>query len=578
MDIHNLIRTLTRTVFALAALCLAVVFSGTSYASENPFDQLTGKTLQFFTTMEGSVTSVSDGTVTSDLGTESGIRVGMRLNISREGAPFIHPITKEVIGQIESLVGRAEVIEADADSSVLRVLRGSPAKGDILRLTSANILAMFYQSSEVGWNVSEEYYEKLKASGRFELIDTAPGTARDEDIVAEADRLGAEVAIVLTSKRSNEDLILTQRLIWVEDGAELSSDSATIEADLLADIRLGSELFIPKKEHIIALDIPYRASHIASGDINGDGTKDLILSTSTRIGFLKASNPLEQAFGEIELKLARNETILWIDAYDLDGDKKDELIVTAKKHNRVVSRIYKYSNGAFSKELEGNHFLRVLDGELFGQKYVDGEGYGGSVFRVNWGASATEAPEVLDLPAGVNIYDFNFIETPEGERAVVAYDGGGHLNLYDAKGARLWRSAEDFGGAITTFKKKSRGVVDLRTSDDSTVSYSLNEWAVNDKIYARGKSVFVVKRTPISSKAKGLGYKKSQMIALRRVGPSFQEVSMFGDISGNVLNLASIDERIFMLVRPPMGVDTKKLLKGKYPLINKLYIYSLKGR
>jgi hypothetical protein len=118
----------------------------------------------------------------------------------------------------------------------------------------------------------------------------------------------------------------------------------------------------------------------------------------------------------------------------------------------------------------------------------------------------------------------------------------------------------------------------LRTSDDSTVSYSLNEWAVNDKIYARGKSVFVVKRTPISSKAKGLGYKKSQMIALRRVGPSFQEVSMFGDISGNVLNLASIDERIFMLVRPPMGVDTKKLLKGKYPLINKLYIYSLKGR
>ena len=39
----------------------------------------------------------------------------------------------------------------------------------------------------------------------------------------------------------------------------------------------------------------------------------------------------------------------------------------------------------------------------------------------------------------MNIYDFTFINEPDGKRLVLAYDDAGYLNLYD-EGIRIWRS------------------------------------------------------------------------------------------------------------------------------------------
>jgi hypothetical protein len=580
MNRKYIISLVVKPGIAIITMCCIIAFAGVSFAaSEDPFVNLAETALSFFVPMEGYVTSTSNGTLTSDLGQDDGIREGMRLDITRKGTPFVHPVTKEKLGLMESPVGRAEVVEAGPNSSTLRVINGEPAEGDILRLSSALVRTLFFQSSEVDWNVSEEYYDTLRSADRFNLIDTAPGMLQDAMIVEEARRLGAEVALVLTSSKSDEGMILNQRLLWTEDSEEFSRMSEKVDAELLADLRLGSELFTPVREHVISFDVPYSTSLTEAADIDGDGVRELILGTSSTLSFHKTDGPLNRAFGELEYNGPKSEEIIWLDAYDLDGDGKDELVITSRTSSRVVSRIYKYKDGALAKELEGNHFLRVIDGRLYGQRFDKNRGYSGPLFPVSWGA-LKEASEtgMTELPPGVNIFDFSFIESPEGEKWTVAFDDYGYLNLYTAEGTRVWRSKKGYGEGVKSYEKESnRSVVDIRSDDEDTTIRSLEEWTVNDKIHVMGRSAIVIDRILVSTKAPGIGVKRSQIVGLRWTGPSFEESPLFKDISGNVRDISIIGDRVYILARPPMGFDFKRLFKGKSPTINKLYVYSLKG-
>lgn len=561
-------------------LAVAVAFSlaNTANAEEGPFENLAESTVSYFTPVEGAVTAVGEDTISSDIGTSAGIREGMRLTITRKGAPFVHPITKEKLGLTESHIGRAEVVEAGPDGSTLKVLSGEPEAGDILRLTSAAVRTLFFQSSDVDWNVSEEYYDALKDTGRFELIDTAPGIPVDETIIEQARDRGAEVALVLTSAKSPEGLVLKQRLLWVEDGATLSAESVTLSDDLLADLKLGSDLFTPKKDFIITFVVPSRTNFIASGDIDGDGAKELLLGDSNTISFHNAGGSLEDILGGLELSGPKTETFIWVDVDDLDGDEKDEIIITSLRGDRIISRVYKYDGSGFSVELESNHFLRVIDGALYGQKFARDEGYKGPVFPVEWGTSAGDGkPEALKIPQGINIYDFNVMTTKEGEKAVVAYDDAYHLNLYGEDGQWTWRSPESYGAPLLSFKKTASGTVNIRPADSNTTVYAKDEWNVKDEIHVIGRSAIAIKRIALVEQAKGMGFKNSQVIGLNWFGPVFQETPMIKDVSGNITGLAVIDEKLYLLVNPPMGFDAKKLLKGKSPVAKHIYVYSLKG-
>jgi len=113
--------------------------------------------------------------------------------------------------------------------------------------------------------------------------------------------------------------------------------------------------------------------------------------------------------------------------------------------------------------------------------------------------------------------------------------------------------------------------------DDTKESLSREEWMVNERIYLLGRSAVIIDRAPVQKRIPGIGIRNSQIMGLNWMENSFQEVPMFKDISGNVKDVSIIGDKIFILTRPPMGFDAKKLLKGKNPLINKLYIYSLTG-
>lgn len=539
-------------------ICWLLALSVPSFAEKDAIDHLIDTAVSFFTPVKGGIALAEDETITADIGRASGVKEGMRLTVLREGEPFFHPITKEPIGVTEKPVGLAEVVQAGRYSSMLTLLEGEARAGDILRMSSAQVRALFYPS-RVGWNLSEEYYLRLKETGRFELLDASP----ESDLIDEAKRLNAEVAIVLSSADAGEEMLLTQRLLWARDSKELSSESVEVGEALGTELKLGRELFeLDRSAQFISFDIPFRASLIATGDFDGNGTHELAMSDGRVIVFYSVGASLRPALGEAEIE-GRN--FIWMDVHDLDGDGRDEVVATEVKGDEVSSYVYKYVGNGFSELWKGDVFARVIGGRLYGQKPSAVGGYKGEVFTVSWGGEGAQSRDVLNLPTRVNLYDFRLINTPGGS-AVLAYGDAGYLTLYDENGTAVWQSSESYGGAIKSFKKES-----------PTIMVDRGEWSVKDRLLTRGKTILAVKRNPLASMVRGIGYKSSEIVGLLLAGDSVQETTLFGGISGKALDYTVSGDRLFVLASPIFGIEAGKILKGRNPITTKLYIYTLKG-
>lgn len=542
----------------LMALCWLVVLSTPSFAGEEAIGRLVDDAVSFFTPVKGRVLYMEDGAIIANIGSASGLKDGMRLTVLKEGEPFLHPITKEPLGVTEKQVGAAEVVQVNQYSSRLSVLEGEAGAGDILRISSAKVRALFSPSG-IGWDLSEDYYLKLKETGRFEVLDASPGS----DPAVEAKRLGAEVAIVLEEEDSGQGKMLSQRLLWAGDAKELSHESVPLGEALGTAARLGRELFtLDKATQFISFDIPFQATLIAIGDVDGDGRNELVMSDGRRIMFYAVGASLVPALGDAEIK-GRN--FIWLDLSDLDGDGRDEVVATEIRGGGIASYVYKYGAGGLSRIWKGDFFVRVLDGRLYGQEASPIGGYKGEVFALDLADGQAKPGKELNLPPGVNIYDFMPIET-SGGMAVLAYSRDGYLTLYDPNGVAVWQSADNYGGAIKTFKKASPAMM-----------VETGEWSVNDRILSRGSTILAVRRKPLTSAVKGIGYKNSEIVGLNLSADSVQEVTLFGGITGKALDYAVSGDRLFVLASPVLGIEAGKILKGKNPITTKLYIYTLKG-
>jgi hypothetical protein len=337
---------LKRILFITLCLLLA---AGPSLAQESPFKGMFDTAVGYFTPVTGNVKSVEEGIVLSDINSSSGAIRGMRLSIFRQGKTFLHPITREPLGRTESEVGRAELLEAAAEGSRLRIIAGEAREGDILRRSSAPVQVLFYQSSNMDWDVSEEYYFQLKNIKAFDILDAAPGSATDEEIAAEAGRRGAEVAIALTADHPPGKMVITQRLIWANDAAELSSEQLTIEEENLKSYKVGEELFAPKKNvPLLTFKIPYSTELVAVGDVDGDGEKELVLSTGHDVMFYSIGLSLNTALEGVEIDGPVTEEHIWLETHDLDGDGKDEVVLSSLNTFSAVSYVYRFSKGSFS--------------------------------------------------------------------------------------------------------------------------------------------------------------------------------------------------------------------------------------
>lgn len=548
-------------------MSLVFLLSGASHA-QDPLGGLKDETLSYFKPLKGRIVSANGKEVVSDLGLKAGIRKGMRVTIFREGMPFLHPVTKEPMGRVETPVGKAVVGDVREDGSTMETINGEIKTGDVARISEMKVRVLFFQDRSVEWSLGESYYQLLKESGRFEIIDTSLDSGDDAKVIAEAKRLTAEAAIILTAEGSEKEVLLKQRVLWTDDSSKLGESEAKIDVALVKELRSAASLSTPLSslgDVLLFYDLPFSARLIAAGDINGDRSQELIISNGRDLFVYAAGASLQNLY---EIKGSGSGDHLWLDTMDINGDGRDEIIVTSMRDGEVVSSIYELKGLEFSVLWKDKLFLRTMPPfGLIAQKYDDAEGFAGPVFSILYHSGDFRAGDAIRLPKDVNIYDFTYVFGPGNARYVLAYDNPGFLNLFNEEGLRVWRSKEDFGGSLTAFKKFA-----------PTVMVDRGEWSIKDRIHLRDKESFVVKRIPLANMARGLGYKSSDVKTLWWTGLSMEESTLINGIPGGVIDFALSADKLVILAKPLFGIKPKKLLKGENPMGSTLSIYSLKGR
>ena len=549
-------------------------------AADSTVDTMLNATTSYFKPVQGKIAVVEGKRVVLTIGVKDSVKPGMRFHILREEAPFRHPVTKEPLGKLESLVGKLQVNDATEDASIGEIIEGEAREGDVIRISETKINLLFCQSRNTDWQVAEYYYRKLKDSGRFQIIDTALETDKPDEVLKEALRLHSDVALHLTLKKAEAETLLIQNLYWVSDGQKFGAMETKIDAALAKELAFGEEFFqLEKDQPLTQFDVPTSAKLLIVCDVDGNGGKELIFSTGTDLIVYALDRDLHPALGGITIKGAKNDHHIWIDSIDLNKNGKDEIIITSMqgytvisdneasmKSDDIISSVYEYDGKEFALLYQGNMFMRKIGDQLIGQTYSRDLGFDGAVFNLRW-EGALKKGDTWKLPADVNIYDFVFFEDAKAGRLVLAYDGGGFLNVYDENGVNVWRSKSRAGDFLTRFKKNAPSAMVDR-----------GEWSVKDRLLSKNKDILYVKRIPFLDMVKGFGFKKSQIRSLLWNGLSMDEGVVINRVDGTILDYAVTSDNIFVLASPLFGIRAGNILKGENPVRTELSIYPIKGK
>lgn len=577
-------------VFAALSLVLVPLAHGPADVSaaempasvEQSLATMKEETLSYFSPVAGRVTGVSGGQVTLQADSPQPLKPGMRLHAFREGVDFVHPVTKEPLGKVESQVGNIEVTAVGPDGAKGAAISGTAEDflNTKIKIAGTKIRLLFFQGA-VDWFLGDAYYQMLKESGRFELIDTGLDTTDTAKILAEAKAKGAEAALVLDSQEFTDHVQVGQKLFWVSDGKRFAEKTVAVEASGVRALRLQATRFLPSGEVLLSFHLPYNAQKLAVGDLDGDRSPEIVLVGGNKLRVYQPGVDLKFLW---ELTVPSAGEIIWIDTFDLNGNGRDELLITSvqgggapagsdaispsRENSRITSFIYEL-RGAEPALLwkEQGLFVRKLHGGAAAQKHHPKEGYDGRVLELRAADGAYRTGDELNVPVGANIYDFQVATSADGKRAFFAWDDQGYLNLYTEKGIRTWRSAEDFGGFGAGFKK-----------DSPTVMIDRGTWSVKDRLLTNGMEVLVPKRKPMLGIARGLGYKSSEIKSLWWNGISVEERVFIENAGGEVLDYDILGDRMVVLSKVPLTDKAKNLLKGMLPRGVMVYVFSLKGR
>ncbi len=556
---------LTRAALFSVTVLIVLLFAFSTFASEEALNLMRDNLLSYFTPVKGKIISIEGRTATIDIGSKSNLKKGMRLVIYREGASFLHPVTKEPIGLQEMPVGKAEVKEVNSDTAVVNILRGDVKSSDKVRISEIGVRALFYHGADVDWSLGDEYHRILKETGRFELIDTAIETDNEAKIIEEAKKQSAEIAIVLTSKDiSNSNAMFKQKVLWVEDSAKLAENEAQIEFAFIQGLKMGEQILGLGKEIIVrSIEPPFTVELITSGDFEGNGKPKLALSTGTDIYLYTLDGEVDSVH---KIEGSASNRHIWLEAADINKNGKSEIIVCYMRSDEIFSQIYEIKDGKFVKLWEGDYFIRALNNELIAQEYRDYEGFYGTVFKLLWDKGFKKGPNIA-LPQNVNIYDFIYLTESGKEKFILAYDEDAYLNLYDENGVKLWRSSEDFGGFNWTFKKRG-----------ATIMEEKDNWSIKDKIFGFGRQLVALNRVPIAGMARGAGYSHSQIKGLWLLGMSVENSTIVERLPGNALDYTFYEDKLVIVAKIPLGFRLGHILKGGNVGGNTLYVVPFKKK
>jgi len=141
-----------------------------------PMTALVDQLIDLFPKMEGEVLEARDGALTLGAGVRAGARVGLEVEIYRQGREIRHPKTGEVLGRAEDSLGFTRITQVQEAFSTAPPPPGTATikPGDLFRVSSnkVNIVLLPLLGSvkeTLVETATQELVERLAATGRFKV-------------------------------------------------------------------------------------------------------------------------------------------------------------------------------------------------------------------------------------------------------------------------------------------------------------------------------------------------------------------------------------------------------------------------
>ncbi len=478
-------------VFSILALgvprAMAAPEVFTSSTTVDTVDSMAGRVLRHFPRAEGKVTAADEKTVTVDIGAKDGLAMGMEVYLFRPGRPIFHPVTKAVLGYRELSLGSFIVDKLgahEASGRIKKLLATRIIAGDTARLSTRKTKLLFVSGGDPGRLVQDRLLHILRSSGRFDMLGVKelPKPAVKGDIAALAKASGAEDIVTLsTSPTKRPDRTKVEIALYAPDGTQAEDLSSLV--DSTSSVYKAQEMDIPlvieeRRDFFHMDELPYRAKHMAAGNIMGDGKTELAISTGDRIIVYRLEKGvLHELWREPD---AHRAAQLDVECADIDGDGKDEIYVTAYGQGRAQSYVIKYDGKDFRKVYGPSPVLfRVLDmpdgkKKLLTTSVGMDSPYSGIIYQSVWKRGRLVRKGRFKLPSRIqDPYGFAILDVPgknkQGKKTAVPLyvwvNGDDYVEVLDQSGKKLWESGERYGGYDNFFEVKRKGMM-LAGADD----------------------------------------------------------------------------------------------------------------
>ncbi|MDX1387023.1 MAG: hypothetical protein R3257_05490, partial [bacterium] len=200
--------------------------------------------------------------------------------------------------------------------------------------------------------------------------------------------------------------------------------------------------------------LPFEVRSIAYGDLNGDGHKEVVLTSQRKVYVYSFTQGEMQLLAEFP-----GQQLDYFVKVDLWSSPSGAtlIVLTNLRKDRASSKLLKYQGGQLTAVAENIPFmLRVMDREgqsqLVGSIYhAESEAGGQAIFQLALQGSKVKNIGKIKLPWNSHLYNYDWVRDPKGNpKDVVLLSPQGKLRYYrmrDEKYKKAWTSRGKFGGS-----------------------------------------------------------------------------------------------------------------------------------
>ncbi len=464
--------------FLFLSVFLFLIFTRINEAAdviEARLDEVAKVFETYFPKTEGKVASVDGSGIRINIGRSKGLLPGMILSVSREGDEIFHPVTKELLGRHEDEIGYIELkgVEQESSTGILTGGKKDNVKqGDKVRLTSGKIkAAVVPATSETNIFIIDQFADALEETGRFTIVSGSdvdkilkehPKEGKEEIAKRIGDAFKVSNILFVNTAPSKDKTLFTAELVSLPNNSSIASLTALLRVPPKGPLPLEDDpqfkaFVVKKKEFWKKEEIPFGVKWVSVGDLDGDGKNEIVVSNGNKIRIYRYTDgKFILIWEEKDAKRAYNQ--LYIDVADINKDGKAEIFVTNLIKDRLYSYVIEWRDGEFKKiQKDMKYFFRVQtmtsgDSILLCQEIGDKTPFYGNVKRCEWDGAKYKEGERFPLPKGVNIYGFTIADLDgNGEEEIIAIDDTEHIRIYSMDGKQVWKSPDKYGGYDTSF-------------------------------------------------------------------------------------------------------------------------------